>query len=204
LKNDNKILPLAKDAKIAVVGAHGDSPRLQSGGWTKGWQGCPATMNTYPGATSILAGIKAVSSAPANVSYSATGTLVAGVTAAVIVVGEDPYSEFMGDKAAAALVLPPAQKAYFDTFKNANIPIVMVVVSGRPLIIPDEITKSAAIIAAWLPGSEGAGVADVLFGDYRPTGKLSFSWPKTTAQIPIHFGDATYDPQFPYGFGLTY
>jgi beta-glucosidase len=82
--------------------------------------------------------------------------------------------------------------------------VVVVVVSGRPLILGDALGMADALVAAWLPGTEGAGVADVLFGDYRPTGKLSFSWPRSTAQIPINVGDAPYDPLFPFGFGLSY
>ena len=85
-----------------------------------------------------------------------------------------------------------------------EIPLVVVVVSGRPLILGGALDMADALVAAWLPGSEGAGVADVLFGDYKPTGKLSFSWPRSMAQIPINVGDAKYDPQFPFGFGLTY
>jgi beta-glucosidase len=88
--------------------------------------------------------------------------------------------------------------------KSAGIPVVLVVVSGRPLILGDVLEKADAVVAAWLPGSEGAGVADVLFGDYKPTGKLSMAWPRVMAQIPSHPGDAKYDPLFPYGYGLSY
>jgi beta-glucosidase len=88
--------------------------------------------------------------------------------------------------------------------KKAGIPVVVVIVSGRPLILGDVATQADAIVAAWLPGTEGAGVADVLVGAYKPTGKLSFTWPRSMAQIPINVGDARYDPLFAYGFGLTY
>jgi beta-glucosidase len=80
----------------------------------------------------------------------------------------------------------------------------VVLVSGRPLIINDALAQADAVVAAWLPGSEGAGVADVLFGDYKPTGKLPFTWPRSMSQLPINVGDAVYDPLFPYGYGLTY
>ena len=88
--------------------------------------------------------------------------------------------------------------------KAAGIPVVVVLVSGRPLILGDVLDEADALVAAWLPGTEGEGVADVLFGDYAPTGKLSFTWPRSMDQIPINVGDAVYDPLFPYGFGLTY
>jgi beta-glucosidase len=88
--------------------------------------------------------------------------------------------------------------------KSAGIPVVVIVVSGRPLILGEALEKADAVVAAWLPGSEGAGVADVLFGDYKPTGKLSMAWPRTMAQIPSHPADANYNPLFPYGYGLTY
>jgi beta-glucosidase len=89
-------------------------------------------------------------------------------------------------------------------FKQAGIPVVVILVSGRPMILDPIINDADVIIAAWLPGTEGQGVADVLFGDYHPSGKLSFSWPRTMAQVPINVGDVNYDPLFPYGFGLTY
>jgi beta-glucosidase len=82
--------------------------------------------------------------------------------------------------------------------------VVVILVSGRPMIVSETISKVDAFIAAWLPGTEGQGVADVLFGDYKPTGKLSFTWPRSVDQIPINVGDSTYDPLFPFGFGLTY
>jgi beta-glucosidase len=108
----------------------------------------------------------------------------------------------LGDREDLALA-----KEDLDTIANvkkAGIPLVVVVVSGRPLILGGALDMADALVAAWLPGSEGAGVADVLFGDYKPTGKLSFSWPRSMAQIPINVDDAKYDPQFPFGFGLTY
>lgn len=200
LKNEGGALPLAQGARVVVVGAHGDNHGLQSGGWTKAWQGI--TTN-YAGATSILEGLRDAATDPSNVLYSPDGELVEA-DVAVIVVGEQPYSEFMGDRAAAELVLPAAQKAYFDTYAEAGIPIVALLVSGRPLVLGDELERSAAFVAAWLPGSEGRGVADVLFGDAPFTGKLPVTWPASVEQIPINAGDASYQPLFEYGFGLEY
>ena len=95
-------------------------------------------------------------------------------------------------------------QAAIANVKSAGIPVVVVVVSGRPMILGEAATQADALVAAWLPGTEGQGVADVLFGDYKPTGKLSFTWPRSMDQIPINVGDAKYDPLFPFGFGLTY
>jgi beta-glucosidase len=94
--------------------------------------------------------------------------------------------------------------AAVDNMKAAGIPVVVVLLSGRPLILDPILGKANAIVAAWLPGTEGDGVADVLFGSYKPTGKLTFSWPRSMAQIPTHAGDANYDPLFKYGYGLSY
>ena len=120
----------------------------------------------------------------------------------MVVVGETPYAEMKGDR--ADLALDQEDIDAINKMKSAGIPVVMVVVSGRPLILGDALDKADAVVAAWLPGSEGSGVADVLFGDYKPTGKLSMAWPRTMAQIPSHPGNAGYDPLFPYGYGLSY
>ena len=88
--------------------------------------------------------------------------------------------------------------------KKAGIPVVVILISGRPLIIGEVLPEADAFVAAWLPGTEGQGVADVLFGDYKPTGKLSFSWPRSISQVTTHTGDPGYDPLFKYGFGLTW
>jgi len=108
----------------------------------------------------------------------------------------------MGD--ADDLTLSKEDIDAINNMKQANIPVVVVLLSGRPMIITDALPRANAFVAAWLPGTEGQGVADVLFGDHKPTGKLSFSWPRSMSQIPINLGDAKYDPLFKYGFGLTY
>jgi len=119
-----------------------------------------------------------------------------------VVVGEPPYAEFKGDR--DDLSLSKDDLAVLANAKKAGAPVVLVVISGRPLILGEALTQADAVVAAWLPGSEGQGVADVLLGDHKPTGKLPVSWPRSMAQIPINVGDATYDPLFPFGFGLTY
>src|SRR5262249_59287585 len=141
--------------------------------------------------------------APAGkVTYAADGAGASGADVGVVVVGERPYAEFEGDR--ADLSLDPIDQAAIANVKKAGIPVVVVLLSGRPLILGDALAQADALVAAWLPGTEGTGVADVLFGDYKPTGKLSFSWPRSLEQIPINVGDAKYDPLFAYGFGLTY
>ena len=200
LKNEKKTLPLSKTAKrIVVAGKNADDIGNQCGGWTIDWQGKSGPI--VPGGTTILAALKAAAKG-GEVTFSADGTGATGADVAVVVVGEKPYAEFFGDR--EDLALDKDDLAAIANVKKAGIPVVVVVVSGRPLILGDALGQADAVVAAWLPGTEGQGVADVLFGDYKPTGKLSFTWPRTMAQIPINVGDAAYDPQFPFGFGLTY
>jgi beta-glucosidase len=198
LKNDPKTLPIAKTAKkVFVAGSNADDLGNQAGGWTITWQGGAPTVT----GTTILAGIKAAVPA-AQVTYAKDGKGAAGADVAIVVVGETPYAEFKGDR--DDLALSKEDQSAVANAKAAGVPVVLVVVSGRPLILGDALGQADAVVAAWLPGSEGAGVADVLFGDHQPTGKLSFSWPRSMAQLPVNVGDATYDPLFKYGFGLTY
>jgi beta-glucosidase len=200
LKNENKALPLAKTAKrILVAGKNADDIGSQCGGWTIDWQGKAGAVTS--GGTTILAALKAAAPS-ARVAYAADGAGAAGADVGVVVVGERPYAEFEGDR--FDLSLDPEDQTAIANVKKAGIPLVLVLVSGRPMILGDALAQADAVVAAWLPGTEGTGVADVLFGDYKPTGKLSFSWPRSMAQIPINVGDAQYDPLFPYGFGLTY
>jgi beta-glucosidase len=200
LKNDKKTLPLSKTAKrIVVAGKNADDIGNQCGGWTIDWQGKSGPI--VPGGTTILAALKAAAKG-GEVTFSADGTGATGADVGVVVVGEKPYAEFFGDR--ENLALDQEDLAAIANVKKAGIPVVVVVLSGRPLILGDALAQADAVVAAWLPGTEGQGVADVLFGDYKPTGKLSFTWPRTMAQIPINVGDAAYDPQFPFGFGLTY
>jgi beta-glucosidase len=198
LKNDKKTLPLAKTAKrIHVAGKNADDLGNQTGGWTITWQGQSGTTTV---GTTILAGLR--SAANGEVTFSIDGTGAEGADVGVVVVGETPYAEGSGDR--ADLSLDAADKAVIDNVKKAGIPLVLVLVSGRPMILGEALTQADGIVAAWLPGTEGQGVADVLFGDAKPTGKLSFTWPRTMEQIPVNVGDRVYDPLFPYGFGLTW
>jgi beta-glucosidase len=200
LKNERRALPLSKTAKrIHVAGKNADDIGNQCGGWTIKWQGSSGEPTK---GTTILAGLRGVAGKGTEVTYSKDGSGAAGAAVGVVVVGETPYAEMLGDREDLALAKEDLDA--IANVKKAGIPLVVVVVSGRPLILGDALDTADAVVAAWLPGSEGAGVADVLFGDAKPTGKLSFSWPRSMAQIPVNVGDATYDPRFPFGFGLTY
>jgi beta-glucosidase len=121
-----------------------------------------------------------------------------------VVIGERPYAEGVGDR--SDLSLGEEDRNTLANVKKAGIPVVVILFSGRPMIITDVLPQADAFLAAFLPGTEGQGVADVLFGDYRPTGKLSFSWPKSMDQLPLNINTSRekYDPLFPYGFGLSF
>jgi len=201
LKNEKKTLPLAKTAKrIHVAGIGANNLGMQCGGWTIDWQG--NMTNQIPGGTTILDAIKHTAANSTQVTLSTDGTGAEGADIGVVVIGEKPYAEFSGDS--ADLALEKSQIQVLANMKKAGIPVVVVLLSGRPVILGDILGQSDALVAAWLPGSEGQGVADVLFGDYKPTGKLSHSWPRSIAQIPINVGDKPYDPLFKFGYGLTY
>ncbi|MGC4070519.1 MAG: glycoside hydrolase family 3 N-terminal domain-containing protein [Polyangiaceae bacterium] len=214
LKNEG-VLPLSKTSKLLVAGSAADNKAKQCGGWTIDWMGIGTKgaggENPEPGdtqVTTILQGIRDAAGAN-NVTFSADGTPTAtGFTHAIVVVGEDPYAEGEGDRTNLSLgSVSPTDVTAINNVTALNLPTVVVIVSGRPLIVTDLLPKAGAWLAAWLPGTEGNGVSDVLFGDYAPTGRLSHSWPKSMAQIPINVGDADYSsdpPQFTYGFGLSY
>ncbi|MET0417623.1 MAG: glycoside hydrolase family 3 protein, partial [Actinoplanes sp.] len=186
LKNRNDVLPLAKSGgKLFVAGKSADDLGNQSGGWTLSWQG--ASGNTIPG-TSILQGIRSV--APTTtVTYSRDGAGIdSSYRAAIAVLGETPYAEGQGDRT-GAMGLDSADLAVLNRLKAAGVPVIVVLVSGRPLDIAAQLGDWDALLASWLPGSEGAGVADVLFGDHAPTGRLPMTWPASASQQPINDGD---------------
>ncbi|MFC7272414.1 glycoside hydrolase family 3 N-terminal domain-containing protein [Paractinoplanes rhizophilus] len=198
LKNDDDVLPLAKSGgKIFVAGKNADDIGNQSGGWTLTWQG--ASGDTVPG-TTILQGIRDVAGNGTKVTYDRDGNGVDNTyRAAIAVIGETPYAEGEGDRP-GGLSLDVEDRLLLTKLSAAHIPVVVVLVSGRPLDVAAELGGMAALVAAWLPGSEGAGVADVLFGDYAPTGRLPVTWHRTADQQPINGGDGL----FAYGYGLSF
>src|SRR5262249_1536083 len=155
-----------------------------------------------PGGTTILKAIQNTVSKNTKVTFSKDGTGASGANLGVVVIGETPYAEMLGDR--DDLTLAKEDVEAVENMKKPAIPVGVVVLSGRAMIIDQVLGQCDAFVAAWLPGTEGQGVADVLFGDYKPTGKLSVSWPRSMSQIPINVGDVKYDPLFKYGFGLTY
>jgi beta-glucosidase len=203
LKNENKALPISKTlARIHVAGKSADDIGNQCGGWTVKWQG--QSGNVTPGGTTVLQAIKAAVSNGTQVTFSADGTGAEGASLAVVVIGEKPYAEGVGDRADLTLAAEDTQA--IANAKKAGVPVVVLLISGRPMIIADVLPQADAFLAAFLPGTEGQGIADVLFGDYRPTGKLSFSWPKSMDQLPLNINlpKEKYEPLFAYGYGMSY
>lgn len=198
LKNTGGALPLSRDKSLLICGAAADDLGRQCGGWTVSWQG--KSGQRVPGGTSILQGIREAAGPAAKITYAPDADGAEGAEVIVAVVGEPPYAESLGDS--EHLGLPAEDARLLDKLKSAKAPVVLVLLSGRPLPLAGAIESSEAVIAGWLPGSEGQGVADVLFGDYPFQGKLAFTWPKSADQHPINGSDAV-DAQFPLGFGLT-
>ena len=203
LKNTG-VLPLKPGASILVAGDAADDVARQSGGWTLSWQGTGTTPADFPAATSIWRGLDAaVTAAGGRATLARDGRFGAKPDAAIVVFGEMPYAEFQGDLADVAFDDAADNLAVMKRLKAQGVPVVAVFLSGRPLWVNPYLNAADAFVAAWLPGSEGAGVADVLFGRREFRGKLPYSWPKRADQTPLNVGDAGYDPLFAYGFGLT-
>lgn len=204
LKNKDSVVPLSQGVQhILVAGSAADNVGRQSGAWTVEWQGIDG--NWLPDATSILAGIR-VRAGSAEVEYDLEARFSSSSNKAdvgIAVVGEAPYAEGWGDVENPEL--SKVDKETIARLQEVSEKVVVVIVSGRPLIITDEIPSWDAVVAAWLPGSEGAGVADVLFGDKAFRGKLPLPWPTQTSQLPISPSGETQDGSvslFPRSFGL--
>ena len=227
LKNDNATLPLAKTATIHVVGPWADNIGYQCGGWSatgatlvgntntlangdEGWQGT-GNAHGIAGATTILQGIQAACAGKGTVTYNAAATNIpAAASVIVVAIGETPYAEYNGDRGNGDISLPADQQTLVQTCAASGKPVVTVLITGRPNVLGTIPGNSKALIAAWLPGTEGEGISDVLFGDYNPTGKLCVTWPAANNQEPINTGTmgdvsgAGGTPLFAYGFGLSY
>ncbi len=210
LKNEGPALPLAPNKRILLVGRGADSMSLQTGGWSLTWQGTANTNADFPKADTILAGLKA---AGADVTYSVDGKGVDPATfdAVVAVLGEAPYAEGDGDIGPSGTLRHssryPDDLAVLQAVHGKGKPVVTVFLSGRPLWVNDLMNLSDTFIAAWLPGTEGKGVSDLLVAArdgkaHEFTGKLSFSWPKSVCQTPLNVGDKGYAPLFAWGYGL--
>lgn len=212
LKNKEGLLPLSRTAKVLVTGDGADSIGKQAGGWSVSWQGTGNKNEDFPGATSIFAGISnAVTAAGGTASLSIDGSFIDKPDVAIVVFGEDPYAEMQGD--IPDLLYKPRDNSDLELLKNLRaqgIPVVSLFITGRPLWVNREINASDAFVVIWQPGTEGQGIADVIFKNakgkvnYDMKGRLTFSWPKRPDQFLLNRGDANYDPLFPYGFGLSY
>ncbi len=203
LKNEGGTLPLKTGQRLLIAGDGADSFMKQSGGWTLTWQGTGLKREDFPGATTIGQALVAAAGA-GNASISSDGSYAAKPDVAVVVFGEDPYAEFQGDIPDLSFRDKANSLELLKKYHAAGIRTVSVFLSGRPLWVNRYLNQSDAFVAAWLPGSEGGGVADVLFGQTDFKGTLSFSWPKLATQYALNIGDAGYDPLFAYGYGLSY
>ena len=196
LKNEGETIPISRDAKLLyVAGSKADSTGSQCGGWTVDWQGSNASLQ--PG-TTILEGIRALAGAGTRVEYEPSGEFEGMADAGIVVVGENPYAEGAGDR--DDLGLSGADVQLIERMRAHSKRLVVILLSGRPMIITGQLPLADAWVAAWLPGTEGGGVADVLFGDHPFAGKLPYTWHKSMDQVPHKQGD---EPLFPLGYGLS-
>jgi beta-glucosidase len=214
LKNENNVLPLRKDTPVIFVAGEGANDiGLQSGGWTLEWQGKPGNDNE---GTTILSGIRAAVSPNTRIEFKrdadfseykdANGSpLIADI--GIVVLAETPYAEGVGDRADLSLTANEIQ--LLTAARRQSKVVVVILLAGRPQVITEQMPQAEAWLAAWLPGTEGGGIADVLFGDFPMTGKLPYSWPRSNEQLPININNAADKqgcaaPLFPFGYGLTF
>lgn len=212
LKNNNNILPVSPKSRVLIAGDGANNIAKQAGGWSVSWQGTDNTNADFPNATSIYAGLRQqIEAAGGTVELSEDGQYSSKPDVAIVVMGEEPYAEWFGDIQQLEYQYGDKRDlALLQRLKQQNIPVVTVFLSGRPLWVNKELNASDAFVAAWLPGSEGQGIADVLLTDKQGrvqhdfSGKLSFSWPKYDDQYLLNVKDARYEPLFAYGHGLSY
>jgi beta-glucosidase len=203
LKNSG-VLPLKASARILVAGDGADDVAKQSGGWTLTWQGTGTKPEHFPGATSIWAGVRdAVTAGGGTAELAVDGRFAIKPDVAVVVFGEDPYAEFQGDRPDLYFDDQAGSLATMRRLRTAGVPVVAIFLSGRPLWVNRHLNTADAFVAAWLPGSEGGGVADVLFGTKDFRARLPFSWPADAKGAPLNRGEVGYAPLFPNGFGLS-
>ena len=208
LKNEDSLLPLDPGLTVLVVGDGADSITKTAGGWTLSWQGGGYPNSEFPAGQTILDGIReVVEAAGGSVVFDAEGSGDVEADVVIAVYGEEPYAEFQGDRDHLDFVPNGFDTTRLNAFAEAGTPVVSVFLSGRPLWTNPEINASDAFVAAWLPGTEGGGIADMLFRTdpgFDFTGRLSFSWPASAVAAELNRGDTDYAPQFAYGYGLSF
>ncbi|MEO0975216.1 MAG: glycoside hydrolase family 3 N-terminal domain-containing protein, partial [Pseudomonadota bacterium] len=210
LKNNDQVLPLRANTHVLVLGAGADDMQQQTGGWTLSWQGTGNRREHFPNGQTIWEGIaETVEAAGGVAQLSVDGTYEGKPDVAIAVYGEAPYAEFQGDRRHVAFDDREAVATQLASLRADGVPTVSVFLSGRPLWVNAHLNLSDAFVAAWLPGSEGGGIADLLF-ESSPgeaavdfTGRLSFSWPATPWQTTLNRGDTPYEPLFAFGYGLS-
>ncbi len=210
LKNNGPLLPLNPATKVLVAGEGADNIGMQSGGWTLSWQGTGNANSHFPNGQSIYAGIaEMVNAAGGAVELSVEGEYKVKPDVAIAIFGEQPYAEFQGDRAHLDFASEKGL-SLLTQLREQGIPTVAVFLSGRPMWVNPELNQSDAFVAAWLPGTEGGGIADLLFTQadgttqHDFTGRLSFSWPATPQDAQLNYGEQPYQPLFPLGYGLSY
>ncbi|WP_041522652.1 glycoside hydrolase family 3 protein [Gilvimarinus agarilyticus] len=212
LKNKNNLLPLSPKQRVLVAGDGADNLSKQAGGWSVTWQGTGTDRRDFPGATSVYDGLAAsVNAAGGEIELSETGDYSVKPDVAIVVWGEAAYAEMQGDIQNLLFKEGAGRDwALLQKLQAEGIPVVSLFMTGRPMWVNREINASDAFVAIWQPGTEGVGVADVLFTradgavNYPMKGKLTFSWPREPDQVPLNRGDDNYDPLFAYGYGLSY
>ena len=212
LKNQEQVLPLQARSNVLVAGSAANEIYNQTGGWSMTWLGTETVLEDFPGATRIVDAIQQdVVSAGGSFAYSETGDYSTKPDVAIMIISEPPYAEGPGDR--PSVVFSPEDRSHLEVMqklKAADIPVVTLFLSGRPMWVNPELNSSDAFVAAWLPGTEGQGVSDVLFctqdniDECGFKGQLSFSWPKSALQEVLNHSDSDYDPLFKFGFGLKY
>jgi beta-glucosidase len=203
LKNDGKLLPLAKNLpRIHLAGKSANSLANQCGGWTVDFSDFTRTPDSIAFGMTFYQALRQTVGAGTVVTYSPDGTGAAGASVGIVVIGETPYTETDGDRPYP--VIAEEDLIPIRNIVAAKVPVVAVLMTGRPLVLGEALTKSNAFLVAWLPGTEAQGIVDLLFGDAKPKAKLSHSFPRTVEQIPINVGESKAQPLFKVGEGLSY
>ena len=212
LKNNNNTLPIKSGKHILVIGDSANKITKHMGGWTITWQGRENQNSEFPNSKSIFEAIKLkAENNGGSAEFSNSSDYEKKPDVVIFVYGEDPYAEGDGDR--KHIFYENQDKRflkYMREIADKKIPSVSLFISGRPLIVNEEINLSDSFVQLWLPGTAIEGITDVIFTNknneinYDFKGKLSYSWPKFSYQTKLNYGDEEYDPLFPYGFGLTY